>query len=101
MRVEYGPPGHRGVSTIMGLGEVPAKLKALPLPKTKPLKTAGSIAIAAWLVGLVSGSSYLQHLGIGAGMAVLATQHFTNREELAGPVIEVVDQIPTVLNGWG
>jgi hypothetical protein len=86
----------------MGLAGEAAKLPALKaaLPQTKPLRTAGGIALLAWVAGLVVGSNTLKNMGIGAGMAVLATQHFQNQEK---PVIEVVDvtnePLPT-LQGW-
>jgi hypothetical protein len=67
--IEYGPPGHRGVTTIMGVGADPDDDK---LQST--LKLAGWASVGLWTLGLVIGSRDLKMAGFGAACATFAVQ---------------------------
>ncbi len=61
--IEYGPPGHKGVDTLMAVhgDETPAA------EGTRVLTTTAAI----WGVGVLTGSRRLKDLGLGATAAVL------------------------------
>lgn len=87
MRVEYGPPGHKGVTQIMGLGDY-------TLPQDKPSRLVGGLAAATLVVGAVVGSSTARNIGIGGVLAIIYVQM------LKKPVVAPV-AAPNSVQGWG
>lgn len=98
MKISYGPPGHKGVTQIMGLGadeavvaEAQASAKeqvAKYLPGKAHQHVAG-VAAGAWLVGLIIGSKAVRTAALGGGAAVLLCAHLMKQEEA-----EVVEDLP-------
>lgn len=89
-RIDYGPPGHKGVTQIMGLGAVP-----LPVAKqiSKAHKTVGLLAVATLAGGVVTGSSTARNMGIGGLLAIVYAQMLRPK---AAPEVA-----PTSVQGWG
>jgi hypothetical protein len=110
MNVTYGPPGHKGVTQIMGLGTDEAeisnlKLKAEQYLPGKAHRQVAGFAAGAWLVGLLMGSSWLQSAAIGAGAGILACAHLMKQEgteelpEVAPlPVVESLGAHPSLIH---
>lgn len=72
LSLAFGPPGVKGVSTIMGIGNTPGEV---PADADDMLKTAGLIGVGAFLFGLVTDKPALQHAGLGgAATAFLVRQ---------------------------
>lgn len=94
MKIEYGPPGHKGVTRIQGLGEANNSIITRP----PPLQTTGGAAVATWLLGMLLGSNTLKNMGLGAGGAVLLVKTLQTRQakEAVTPVKEPLD-----VQGWG
>lgn len=90
MQVEYGPPGHKGVTQIMGLGGSPAALTEMD----KTHRLVGLLSAATWLGGAVLGSSTAKNIGIGGVLAVVYIQVLYKK-----PVL--VDMPPVDVQGWG
>lgn len=96
MKVEFGPPGHKGVTQIMGLA---GNLPKVDLPliteaaKQDPHKVVGGLAAGAWALGALMGNKGLQHVSFGAGVATLLCWHLMKP---SAPVTA-----PTTVQGWG
>jgi hypothetical protein len=91
MRIEYGPPGQKGVTQIMGLGAGPAS-QIVTIDKNH--RNAGLLAIATWIGGAVLGSNTAKNIGIGGLLAVAYVQVLAKREEKSAPA-------PIDVQGWG
>jgi hypothetical protein len=92
MRVEYGPPGHKGVTQIMGLGATPSIAMI-----DKNHRNVGLLALATWVGGVVAGSDTARNIGIGGLLAVVYVQVLARREEAAAPA-----PLPPIdVQGWG
>jgi hypothetical protein len=92
MQVEYGPPGHKGVTQIMGLGVAPSIATI-----DKNHRNVGLLALATWVGGAVMGSSTAKNIGIGGLLAVIYVQMLAKREEAADPA-----PLPPIdVQGWG
>ena len=74
MNISYGPPGHKGVTTLMAVGD--DELEAHPLEAA--VKTGGYVALGVWALGLVMKSKTVQNVGFGAGLALFAVQAVAN-----------------------
>jgi hypothetical protein len=74
MRVSYGPPGHKGVSQLMAVGD-----DEYATPTESAVKTGQVLAGAVWLVGLIGGSRTLRGWGFGATMALLGVRAAAKR----------------------
>jgi hypothetical protein len=91
MKISYGPPGHKGVTQIMGLGADEAVVTEAPALKEKvekylPGKShqhVAGLAAGAWVVGLMLGSSRIQNMALGGGAAILLCAHLMKQEESA------------------
>ena len=96
MKVNYGPPGHKGVTQIMGLGAdaLPGKVSEM-LPGKAHRQVAGAAA-GAWFLGLLMGSSRIQNIAIGGGLAIVACAHLMKQEDLPN-----IEPLPTTVQGWG
>lgn len=75
MRVVYGPPGLRGVSSIVGLGAEDAAEAAyadqLVVTTRRTAATLTIVSIASWLLGARS-LARVSATGLGALVAVMA-----------------------------
>jgi hypothetical protein len=86
MRVEYGPPGHRGVTQIMGLGETSIAQKASP-----GRLVAGGAALT-YIAGMALGSNMAKNMGLGAGLALFALHALKQKQPTQGT--------PQSIQGW-
>lgn len=73
--ISYGPPGHRGVTQLMAVGA--DELEGGQLDAA--VRTGGLASLALWGVGLLTGSRAVQHIGIGAGLALFGVQLVAGR----------------------
>lgn len=68
MRIDYGTPGHRGVTHLMAVGDSeysdPAVLEVV--------KRGGMVAGAAVLAGWLLGAGRVTNMGLGAVAALVA-----------------------------
>jgi hypothetical protein len=94
MQVEYGPPGHKGVTQIMGLGALDYGRGASLIPTDKPSRTVGLLALATFAGGVVLGVPTAKHLAIGGLLALVYVQL------LKKPAPETVAP-PVAVQGWG
>lgn len=90
MEVKYGPPGHKGVTQLMSVGAEDADPRA-----ERVLRTAGLLSIGAWVAGVLTGSSTLKHVGLGAGIAT-----FGSRMALRGRRAVPVETAPSDTGWW-
>jgi hypothetical protein len=67
IHVSYGPPGERGVTSIMGLGA--DEVAALSDKTDKALEKAGWIGVGIWSLGFLLNKKRLRDLGAGAAAA--------------------------------
>ena len=97
MRIDYGPPGHRGVTQIMGLGADPVDIIVSVKTVSKTNRNVGLLALGTWIGGLLAGSNTAKNLGLG-GLLAVGYIHVLNKkpEVVALPAIPPVD-----LQGWG
>jgi len=74
--VEYGPPGTRGVTAIMGLGQDeyldPAEMNA-----ADAIRKVGRFSGVLWIAGLFTGNSRLKDIGLGGLIAASAMSQVT------------------------
>jgi hypothetical protein len=101
MRIDYGPPGHKGVTQIMGLGDAATEYTGssvaaskAAVPQDRSGRVVGGLAAATWLLGAIMGSRTTKHLAMGGLVAVVASQMLKNQRPSA-PVA------PTSTQGWG
>lgn len=67
----FGPPGHKGVTTLMSVGADP--LGADDTVEAN-VRTGGYLAAGLWLVGVATGNRALRRLGFGAAVALFGVQ---------------------------
>lgn len=77
VHVSWGPPGVRGVDTIIGLGadEVDALQSATDAALTK----AGWVSLAAWAIGVVANKKALRHAGLGGALVAFGVKHLASK----------------------
>lgn len=75
--MEYGPPGLKGVTQIMGIGADDIE----PSTHENSMKTVGIGAAAIFALGIVAGNKNAQQFGLGAGAAILACHLLAKRLE--------------------
>ena len=75
--VEYGPPGHKGIESIMGIGSTDLE----QTDSGADLMKVGGGAVALWVAGTLTGMNSLKQIGFGAGLAVAAIKYLKNRRE--------------------
>lgn len=66
MQVSYGPPGHRGVSQLVAVGD-----DEYPTPIDQAVKTGTVVAAGVAALGLIAGSTTLRNAGAGGLIALL------------------------------
>jgi hypothetical protein len=98
-QIEYGPPGHKGVTQIMGLGA--ASDVAALVPKDTAARNTGLLAAATWLGGLVIGNNTAKNIGIGGLLAVAYIQVLKRaaQKKQAAALVEI--PLPIDVQGWG
>lgn len=94
MRVDYGPPGHKGVTQIMGLGAYPAAVVSAARNIPKANRNVGLLATATWVGGMVLGSNTAKNIGIGGLLAIVYL-------EVLKPKPKPVVPAPDSVQGWG
>lgn len=75
--MEYGPPGHKGVTSIMGIGATDIE----PTNHAASMKRVGVLAGVLWVAGGVIGSNTLKNIGIGGAGALVAVWLLARRAE--------------------
>jgi hypothetical protein len=74
--IEYGPPGVRGVTQIMGLGQTeymePAEMDA-----AAAIRNVGRFSAILWITGLVMSNSRLKDVGLGGLLSAIAVSQAT------------------------
>ena len=91
MRIDFGPPGHKGVTQIMGLGEV----QVLSPVETQPCKTVAGLAVVTYIAGAVIGSNMTKNMAIGGLVALLVTRALKER------ALKTAINPQNTLQGWG
>lgn len=66
MRVTYGPLGHRGVTSLMAVGD-----DEYDGATDRAIQTGAALGGAAFVLGLLSGSRTLRDGGAGAALALI------------------------------
>lgn len=95
MRIEYGPPGHKGVTQIMGLGADPVAVVNVAKNMSKSHRTVGLLAAATWAGGMVMGSNTAKNIGIGGLLAIIYVEMLKPKVAAESPAA------PTSVQGWG
>lgn len=67
MKIEYGPPGHKGVTTIMGVGD-----DGLPAGASDLSYYGELAAIGVVVYGAATGNKKLMHAGGWASLLLIA-----------------------------
>jgi len=93
MRVEFGPPGHKGVTQIMGLGAAVAEAKEF-VPSDKPGRMVAGLAVVTYVAGAALGSNMAKNMGIGGLAAILLAQALKSGAVQA-------PEVPKSVQGWG
>ena len=75
--MEYGPPGHKGVTSIMGIGAADIE----PTNYGASLMRVGVLAGVLWVAGGIIGSNTLKNIGIGGAGALLAAFFLAKRAD--------------------
>lgn len=75
IHVSYGPPGARGVSTLLGLGA--DEVAALEDKRDKALVRAGWIGVGLWGVGLLLNRKRIRDVGMGGALASFLVRYVT------------------------
>jgi len=76
--VEYGPPGVRGVSQIMGLGTDSLEVVEIgpavpfPTPADVTIRIVGA-CVGAWILGSFIGSNTIKNMAVGGAVASIVT----------------------------
>ena len=93
--IEFGPPGHKGVTQIMGLGSTEI-LQVIPASE-KPMRDVALGAAAVWAGGTVLGSNTMKNIAVGALLGVFMIRAMMKAR--AGGAAQA-PAIATV-QGWG
>lgn len=76
VHVSYGPPGAKGVTSIMGVGADDVE----PHPAPELLRKAAIVGGAIWLIGVVLNKPTLRGAGLGTVAVGLGVRHLTEQE---------------------
>ena len=83
MQIAYGPPGHRGVSSLVAVGDAEYESTS-----DQMLRSGTWVAGAVAALGLASGSRTLRTLGIGGLLAIVGVRAAARRRlRTALPVV--------------
>ncbi len=67
MNVSYGPPGLKGVTTLMAVGDSDVELGATD----RAIRRGSLIGAGAWLFGALTGQRTVRNAGMGATIALV------------------------------
>jgi hypothetical protein len=87
----YGPPGHKGVSRLLAVGDADYDSRA-----DAAVKTGSYLAGAVVLTGMLTGSRTVRNLGAGALAALLGVRWATKPKQ----VVVAAPQAPPAASGW-
>lgn len=90
MQVSYGPPGRRGVTTLLAVG---ADELGAELPIEKAVRVGPWYMGAIAVVGALAGSRSVRDAGIGAAVALLLVRMTADRKS----TVQVAAPAPS---GW-
>lgn len=97
MNVSYGPPGHKGVTTLMAVG-------ADDLEQTsadRAVRCASWLGAGVWLLGALTGQRTMQNVGMGATIALVGVRVATGTLGARTVPVTAPAIAPTApLNGW-
>lgn len=104
MRIQYGPPGHKGVTQIMGLGADDATVVELPrasdyLPSDAHRKV-GAYALGIGVAAFLFGMPRLQAAALGGGVAIVACAHLMKQEAALVEPVPGLEPLPTAQGGF-
>lgn len=74
--VEFGPPGHKGVTAIQGVGADELEPHAL----SDSVQKAGRASLLVLVGGLLLGSDTLRNIGAGGALASFGASWWSNRK---------------------
>jgi len=74
MQIDYGPPGARGVTTLMSVGELDGIVDSGELTQTA--HTVGVVSVGVWLFGFVAGDRKLRKTAFRAGAVAFLVELF-------------------------
>ena len=74
--IEYGPPGVRGVSHIMGLGQT-EYLEPSEERMAQATRNIGRFSAALWLGGLLIGNDSMKYMGLGGVIVAIGISQTT------------------------
>jgi hypothetical protein len=77
LRVAYGPPGVKGVTTLMSVGD--ADDATAPTPLERFADVGGKAALVVWVVSLATGNRTLDRVAFWGGMAALGARLITRK----------------------
>lgn len=94
MQVLYGPPGHKGVTQIMGLGATLPESGEQLVRATEPCKLVAGLSVLTYVVGAATGSTMAKNMGLGGLAALLLTRALKGGAEQSPTT-------PGSVQGWG
>jgi|SRR5271154_991944 len=74
MKIAYGPPGERGVTTLMAVGDADID----QTPTDQAVRVGAWIGVATFGIGIIAGSKTIRNLGLGGAIALFAVRAITN-----------------------
>lgn len=91
MKISYGPPGARGVSTLMAVGASDID----QTPTDRAVQVGGWVSLAAAIGGAVIGSKTIRDLGLGGAIALFAVRAVTNAPQQVAVTTPIPPTNPT------
>lgn len=76
VHIAFGPPGAKGVSSIMGVGADDVE----PHPAPELLRTAAWLGVALWGIGVVINRPALRGAGLGAAAVGFGVKHLVEED---------------------
>lgn len=96
VRIAYGPPGQKGVTTIVGLGAADVE----PHPAERMLGRAAWVGIGIWAIGVVLNRPQLRGAGLGVAATGFGVKYLSNRELAQLPPVLTGEKTPAPTSGW-
>jgi len=90
-QIDYGPPGHRGVTRLVAVGDAEYEERTDGI-----VRTGTMLAGAAWLAGILTGSKTLRGMGAGATAALLAVRFAAKKKQ----IVIAAPPAPAAISGW-
>lgn len=76
VHIAFGPPGAKGVSSIMGIGADDVE----PHPAPELLRKAGWAGVGLWAIGVVLNKPALRGAGLGAAAVSFGVRHLAEAD---------------------